>query len=120
LADRVNDIGELVSRVDNFLELLNEIVPIEVGMLLAILLAPIRDYYKDVISSAPEVVCPFLGIRALEADDCPVEEGLRAVFRLSVKCGGTVILVIGALVIKAFIDLGTFGEYIFLIYVHSY
>jgi hypothetical protein len=109
LAQRIYDIHSYLTCADKAIEFFNLVSPYEAYFILSVLLMPVAACYKDVIPSAPEAVCPFLGVRALDFDVCPVEEGLWAILALSARCGGTVTLFAGALILSACIDLGALG-----------
>lgn len=58
------------------------------------------------VPTAPESVCPFLGLQSVEFEEVSVEEALCAIFYLAATCGGFVVLFLGGLCLCVCTDMG--------------
>lgn len=108
LLGKAKRIDTFVKAVNNAIDFFHTLDPEQQATfmyLFSLLVAPVAFLFQDVVSTAPEPVCPFLGLQGMPFDVYPVEQGINEVVCLAASSCGVMTLTIGGLVIIFFMDL---------------
>jgi len=115
LLDRARRIWNFLNAIESIRDWFYNLHPYLQMFLFSVFLAPFEALYQDTLSSLQDLVnhlvpsaqepsCPFLGLRSLSYEDCPVNECLLAVLHLSASAAGAITMIVGGVCICSCLD----------------
>jgi len=108
LKERADAIYDLWKTIASLIHRFHSLDPAVQAMVLGLFFSPFRRVYAKIdscVSSAPDCLCPFLGIRGLLFEEYPSQQGLLDVLILSSYCAGVTLMFLGGLLICASNDI---------------